>query len=234
MASPEIIKHTITFNAERVFEIAQIPKEVEVGADRNFDGRVAYWADATRQRYGDIIVPTTTYKENGHRGSWIHHSGEDWQTGESFSTYHIVCDCAGAVEGNSPNDLIRQGAMCGEMRAILQKRAAFVDHTYHASEILAALREEDKGDFEQPNKFHNFGARTIATLLELDARHPAEWPGNLIQGQHQASILATMLQVHPEVVKWYGRMLEERGVIDFDGENMSLTRATLEELAISV
>ncbi len=32
-------------------------------------------------------------------------------------------------------------------------------------------------------------------------------------------MLATLFQLHPEVVKWYGRMLEESGVIeDFDGE----------------
>ena len=65
--------------------------------------------------------------------------------------------------------------------------------------------------------------KTIGNILELDARHPKEWPGNVINGEHRASVLATLFQLHPEVVKWYGRLLEESGVIeDFDGEILKL------------
>ena len=45
----------------------------------------------------------------------------------------------------------------------------------------------------------------------------------MISGEHRVSVLATLFQLHPEVVKWYGRMLEESGVIeDFDGEVLRL------------
>lgn len=211
-----------------------MPREFEVGTQpASFDGRSAFWANATRTRYGDKIMPVTTYKFNGHNGSWIYHEGTDWETGEDFCLYHMVCDCAGGVEGNSPQALVERSAMCESVIKILQKRAAFVDHTYHTGEILAVLRDEDQGDFEQPNKFHSFAVRTIANVLELDARHPSEWPANIIQGQHQTSILATMLQLHPEVVKWYGKLLEGEGIIDFDGETMSLTAGTLSEMGLS-
>ena len=45
----------------------------------------------------------------------------------------------------------------------------------------------------------------------------------MINGEHRVSVLATLFQLHPEVVKWYGRLLEESGVIEgFDGEILRL------------
>ena len=117
---------------------------------------------------------------------------------------------------------------CAAVLRALQRRAAFVDYTYRTCEILAALRDPDTGDFEQSNAFHEFAVKTIASILELDARHPEEWPGNVISGEHRVSVLATLFQLHPEVVKWYGRMLEESGVIeDFDGEILRLNPEAL-------
>jgi len=47
-------------------------------------------------------------------------------------------------------------------------------------------------------------------------------------GEHRVSVLSTLFQLHPEVVKWYGRLLEESGVIeDFDGEILKLRPETL-------
>ena len=137
--------------------------------------------------------------------------------------YHIVCDCINGVEGNSPQESVEHILGCAAVLRALQRRAAFVDHTYRTCEILAALRDPETGDFEQSNAFHEFAVKTIASILELDARHPEEWPGNVISGEHRVSVLATLFQLHPEVVKWYGRMLEESGVIeDFDGEILRL------------
>ena len=117
---------------------------------------------------------------------------------------------------------------CTAVLRALQRRAAFVDHTYRTCEILAALRDPETGDFEQPNAFHKFAVQTIANILELDARHPEEWPGNVINGEHRVSVLSTLFQLHPEVVKWYGRLLEESGVIeDFDGEILKLSPQAL-------
>jgi hypothetical protein len=170
-----------------------------------------------------------TYIENGpHHVSWIHHEGEDWQSGEPFCGYHIVCDCINGVEGNSPQESVAHILGCAAVLRALQRRAAFVDHTYRTCEILAALRDPSTGDFEQSNAFHEFAVKTIASILELDARHPEEWPGNVISGEHRVSVLATLFQLHPEVVKWYGRMLEESGVIeDFDGEILRLSPEAL-------
>jgi hypothetical protein len=54
----------------------------------------------------------------------------------------------------------------------------------------------------------------------------------VISGEHRVSVLATLFQLHPEVVKWYGRMLEESGVIeDFDGEVLRLRPEALGRLA---
>ena len=170
-----------------------------------------------------------TYVESGpHRVSWIHHEGEDSRSGERFCTYHIICDCIAGVEGNSPRESVDQIVGCRAVLRALQRRAAFVDHKYRTGEILAALRDPEAGDFEQSNTFHKFAVKTIGSILELDARHPKEWPGNVITGEHRVSVLSTLFQLHPEVVKWYGRLLEASGVIeDFDGEILKLSPETL-------
>jgi hypothetical protein len=112
----------------------------------------------------------------------------------------------------------------------LQQRAAFVDHTYRTREIMKVFRDEETGDFEQPDVFHDLGMRTVANVLELDFLHPAEWPGNLIQGRHQVSILSTMLQLHPSVVGWYCKRMEEQGIVELEGDSVKLTDVTRQQM----
>jgi hypothetical protein len=220
----KILRHSVSIDEEQVFSLIHKPVALAELQPSRFAGRVALWAEDAERRYGDSINPVMTYVENGpHRVAWIRHEGEDVRTGERFCVYHIVCDCIAGVEGNSPRESVAQILGCRAVLRALQRRAAFVDHTYRTCEILSALRDPETGDFEQPNAFHQFAVKTIAGLLELDARHPEEWPGNVISGEHRVSVLSTLFQLHPEVVKWYGRLLEETGVIaDFDGEVLRL------------
>lgn len=224
MASGEILRHSVNIDENEVFGLIHKPIELPEIQPSNFEGRVKTWAESVEFYYGDSVNHVMTYVESGpHRVSWVHHEGEDWRTGEQFCMHHVICDCIAGVEGNSPRESVDQILACTGLRHALQRRAAFVDHTYRTTEILAALRDPDTGDFEQSNSFHKFAVKTIGDLLELDAKHPKEWPGNVISGEHQVSVLATLFQLHPEVVKWYGSMLEESGVItDFDGETLKL------------
>ena len=229
MTSGGVLRHSVSIDEQEVFELIHKPVAVLELQPSQFAGRVASWAEYAERRYGDSINPVMTYIENGpHRVSWIYHEGEDSRTGERFCTYHIICDCIAGVEGNSPQDSVDHILGCGSVLRALQRRAAFVDYKYRTGEILAALRDPDTGDFEQSNTFHKFAIKTIGNILELDARHPKEWPGNVINGEHRVSVLATLFQLHPEVVKWYGRLLEESGVIEnFDGEILKLSPETL-------
>ena len=229
MTSGEVLRHSVSIDEQEVFCLIHKPVELLELQPSNFAGRVASWAEHAERRYGDSINPVMTYVESGpHRVSWIYHEGEDSRSGERFSTYHIICDCIAGVEGNSPQESVAHILGCRAVLHALQRRAAFVDHKYRTGEILAALRDPGTGDFEQSNAFHQFAVKTIANILELDARHPKEWPGNVINGEHRASVLSTLFQLHPEVVKWYGRLLEESGVIeDFDGEILKLRPETL-------
>ncbi len=224
MKTGKILRHSVSIDEAEVFCLIHRPVELLELQPSRFEGRVASWAEYAEHRYGDSINPVITYLENGpHRVAWIRHEGEDWRTGEQFCTYHVVCDCMAGVEGNSPRESVEAILGCGAVLHALQRRAAFVDHTYRTCEILAALRDPETGDFEQPNAFHKFAVKTIGNLLELDARHPDEWPGNVLSGEHRVSVLSTLFQLHPEVVKWYGRMLEESEVIEeFDGEILKL------------
>jgi len=224
MSSGEVLRHSVRIDEQEVFALIHTPTALPELQPSQFTGRVASWAEYAERRYGDSINPVVTYVESGpHRVSWIHHEGDDWQSGEHFSTHHIVCDCIAGLEGNSPQESVAHVIGCGAVLHALQRRAAFVAFTYRTGEILEALRDPETGDFEQSNTFHKFAVKTIGDLLELDARHPKEWPGNVINGEHRVSVLATLFQLHPEVVRWYGRLLEESGVIaDFDGESLRL------------
>ena len=229
MTSGEVLRHSVSIDEQDVFCLIHKPVALLELQPSRFDGRVASWAEYAERRYGDSIVPVMTYVESGpHRVSWIHHEGEDWRSGERFCTYHVICDCIAGVEGNSPQESLAHVLGCGAVLRALQRRAAFVDHKYRTGEILAALRDPETGDFEQSSAFHTVAVKTIGNILELDARHLEEWPGNVINGEHRVSVLATLFQLHPEVVKWYGRLLEESGVIeDFDGEILKLRPETL-------
>ncbi len=223
MARRDVLKHSVTIDEEEVFSLIHRPKEVIEPQRSNFTGRVAIWAEE-RERRGDSINPIMTYTENGpHRVSWVRREGLD-DDGIPYCTHHIVCDCAILTpEKASPSAVVDQAVACGGVLRALQRRAAYVDHTYRTGEILAALRDPETGDFEQSNSFHKFAVKSIGSLLDLDARHPEEWPANVINGEHRVSVLSTLFQLHPEVVKWYGRMLEEEGIIsDFDGESLKL------------
>lgn len=229
MSSGEILRHSVSIDEREVFLLIHQPVELLELQPSGFSGRVASWAEHAERRYGDSINPVMTYVESGpHRVAWVYHEGEDWRSGERFCTYHIICDCIAGVEGNDPRASVDHVLGCTAVLRALQRRAAFVAHKYRTGEILAALRDPDAGDFEQPNAFHTFAVKTIGNILELDVRHPREWPGNVINGEHRVSVLATLFQLHPEVVKWYGRLLEEAGVIeDFDGEILKLAPAAL-------
>ena len=229
MPSGELLRHSVRIDEQEVFGLIRKPVELPEIQPSHFVGRVASWAEHAERRYGDSINPVMTYVESGpHHVSWIHHEGDDWQSGEHFSTYHVICDCIAGLEGNSPQESVQHALGCNAVLHALQRRAAFVDHTYRTGEILAALRDPDTGDFEQSNTFHKFAVKTIGDLLELDAKHPKEWPANVMNGEHRVSVLATLFQLHPEVVKWYGRLLEESGVIeDFAGEILKLSPESL-------
>jgi hypothetical protein len=224
MRSGKILRHSVSIHEEEVFSLIHRPVELLEPQPSRFEGRVALWAEAAERRYGDSINPVITYVENGpHHVVWIRHEGEDARSGERFCSYHLVCDCITGVEGTSPRESVDHILGCTAVLRALQRRAAFVDHTYRTCEVLAALRDPETGDFEQSNTFHEFAVKTIASILELDARHPEEWPGNVLSGEHRVSVLSTLFQLHPEVVKWYGRLLEESRVIeDFDGEILKL------------
>ena len=229
MTSGGVLRHSVSIDEQEVFAADPQARRAARAAAESFRGPGRVVGRYAERRYGDSINPVMTYIESGpHRVSWIHHEGEDSRTGERFCTYHIICDCIAGVEGNSPQESVDYILGCAAVLRALQRRAAFVDHTYRTCEILAALRDPETGDFEQPNTFHKFAVKTIANILELDARHPKEWPGNVINGEHRVSVLATLFQLHPEVVKWYGRLLEESGVIDdFDGEILKLSPESL-------
>lgn len=223
MAGPELLGHSVIVSEEEVHKLIHVAKEVREPQPSNFTGRVAIWAEE-RELRGDSIGHAVTYIENGpHHVSWVKHEGINDQ-GETYCMHHLVCDCAaGKVDENTPEKLVEQLLVCRGVRQALQRRAAYVGYTYRTGEVLSALRDPETGDFEQPNVFHETAVKTVASILELDAKHPQEWPGNTINGEHRVSILATMFQLHPEVVKWYGTMLEDAGVItDFDGETLKL------------
>lgn len=230
MPSPELLSHSIVIGEEEVHRLIGKAKPVLEVQPARFGGRVELWARECEARDGQIDE-VVTYMVNGHRVSYVENQGIDPDTEEEFDVFHVACDCAlGYVDAVAPSELVPKVVQCGNTQIALQRRAAWVDHTYRTSEMLYHLRDETTGDFEQSNDYHILAMNSLAYVLELDALHPEEWPATIISGQHQASIMSTMLQLHPDVVRWYGQMMERAGVIEFDGETMRLTDSRYQEM----
>ncbi len=230
MSFDETLRPHSNFDESVVFELVGKAQEVRELRPSNFEGPVAVWANVREQKFGDTILPRHVYTERSgdeeHRVAWVYHSGIDFESGETFSDHHIACDCLLEAEQSDSQDPILP-LDCDALRSVLNKRAWFVNATFRIDEVMKVFKDGKAGDYEQLPAVHDFSVRTIAYLLEHDTRHPESWVGNVITGQHQVSLLSVVMQQPPEIIRWYGELLEQTGLVEFDGETLSLTEDAL-------
>ena len=156
-------RHSVSIHEEEVCALIHRPVELHELQPSRFTGRVASWAEHAAHRYGDAINPVMTYVGTGRiasRGSttrgWIGGRGNVRRLPPRLRLHR-------RRRGQLAVGVRRFDLGCRAVLRALQRRAAFVDHTYRTCEILAALRDPSTGDFEQPNTFHSSPSRRSPT-----------------------------------------------------------------------
>lgn len=228
MAFDDTFRFTPPVDEREVFGLIGKAKKVRELQASGFEGPVAQWAELRQQRFGDTVIPRHTYLERidnkPHRVSWVYHNELDFENGQNHCFHHIVCDCALEIEYSGTEEFYAIFG-CQALMSVLNKRAWLVNATYMIDEVRSPFFQPELDDLGQTNAYHNLGVRTIAYLLEYDARHPEGWVANVMSGEHTASLLGLVLQQQPAVVRWYAELLQQEEVIDFDGETLRLAQA---------
>lgn len=229
MAFDDTFRHSSFIDESEVFSHIGIAKPVVELKPSNFEGPMQEWADERDTNFGDSIISRLVYVDKvgreDHRVAWVRHSGIDFENGESFCLHHIACDCILEADRDLDPDRIFS---CEALLSVLNKRGWWVSTQYRFDEVLKYYKNPDVGDFEQSDDHHYFVTRSIAYILEHDYRHPEAWMGNIRSGCHLNSLMSVIMQKPPEVMRWYGEIMCQAGVIDFDGEIFVLEDSAIE------
>lgn len=236
MAFDETFKRRVDIDEERVYALTRQAQTVRELQPSNFDGPIAEWADGRMQDYGDTIIPRYVYDDSAggrpHKVAWIYHAGVDFDDGESFCRHHIACDCLLESERSGDAELMFG---CNALLSVLNKRAWFINDTYSAQRVLRqipALPKEALFGANSESMEKAFAIATMGYILEHDVRHPEAWVGNILDGEHQATLLALILQQDPDEVRENAEIMERNGAAEFDGETIKLSEEEREKIRL--
>ena len=230
MAFDETFRPRVNFDETEVFALTGQAREVRELHPSHFAGPVAEWADERERNFGDTIIPRHVYAElkdgKMHRVAWIYHQGVEFidEGYIPFERHHIACDCLLESEHEGDTELMFN---CEALLKVLNKRAWWVNSVYGTEDVLMQLPNLPKEALfgvSAEEMDEAFSVAAIRHLLEHDARHPEAWVANILDNEHQVSLLALVLQKPPEDVRELVETIEERGLIDFDGEVLQLTQ----------
>lgn len=225
MAFDETLRPTPRFDEIEVFELTGEAREVRELHASNFDGPVADWAHERMEKYGETIIPRHVYVESvgqsEHRVAWIYHDGMELRDDEmvTFCMHHVACDCSPEVE-KAETEEEKQEIIgdCPALKNVLRKRAHLVNATYGMDNILSLIYDQDRPAHEQSSATQHFVIRSILYLLEHDYRHPESWIANVESGWDLINLMANVMQLRPEDVRWYAELLQEEKMVQTDGQ----------------
>ncbi|MBX4201652.1 hypothetical protein KW803_02025 [Candidatus Saccharibacteria bacterium] len=229
MAIDETFRPRIYFDEQEVFEDIGRATRLRQLQPTNFEGPVAEWAEERTKLFGDVVISRMVFVEPGkkedHRVAWVYRSGIDLETEETFARHHIACDCS--LEADRDDELERI-FQCQHLMGVLNKRAWQISATYGAEDILRTipdLPEEALLGYEHGHEIfgREFSLRALSSILDHDFRHPDSWVANVIDGEHQASLMALIFQQDPAEIHQVAEILERGGVVEIDGDTIMLT-----------
>lgn len=189
-------------------------------ADAVFTGGIAEWAEARTRLCGDFIFPRQVYLEwplhgsDPHKVAWVEHFETEGGQ-ESASVHHIICDCAGDFGEIQPQ-------FCSIAENAVLERAADVSRGWRIPEILKAYEELDVTDYKRSEELNDILIKTMENILLTDNRHPEEWLGNIISGEHEIQLMGQILQQPEDTVRLCAEILEWQGKITQDGDTLRL------------
>jgi hypothetical protein len=234
MAFDDTFKPRVNFDEIQVFQLTGQARTVRELQPSHFAGPIAEWAHEREQDFGDTIISRHVYAEvkggKMHRVAWLYHEGVDFEDGEPFCRHHIGCDCLLESQRLGEPDLMFS---CESLLSVLNKRAWFVNATYGTEAVMRQiphLPAEALFGVPRPALEKAFSIATIGYILEHDARHPESWVGTIMDREHQATLLALVLQQDPDEVREHAETMESVGTIEFDGETMRLSEDEREKI----
>lgn len=186
------------------------------------EGPIGEWAEYRTRKFGEKIVSKFLYPEEVggrlHRVAWLERKGIETEKGTPFHLHHIACDCIVEVEDDWTTIF-----SCPGVHSALNHRAIVVAGQYGFNEIAAYFKTAEDGFPELTEKGKALAAATITALLERDKYHPSSWVANLVSGQHEVSLLAIIMNEHPDLVRELVREMEDSGLISVEGESVELS-----------
>jgi hypothetical protein len=231
MAFDETFRPVPRFDETEVFELIGELGQVRELRPSNFEGPVAEWAEDRMRKFGETIIPRHVYveptAEGPHRVAWIYHDGIEIRDGEmvTFCMHHVACDCSPEAEkAESQEEKEEILGSCSALESVIRKRAYLVNATYGMENILSRNYDHDRPAHEQSSPTQDFVLRSMLYLLEHDYRHPESWIANVESGWDLINLMANVMQLRPEDIRWFAGELQEKKMVQTDGQVIELTQ----------
>ncbi|MGC1177311.1 MAG: hypothetical protein WA843_04535 [Candidatus Saccharimonadales bacterium] len=187
---------------------------------------VAWWSRVRSERYAELIEPQLMYAtpDLGHRVVWVKHAGliEDRdEKPEPYVTYHVVCDCAVEAE-QDPHP--SSSLYCEYVDNVLNQRAQELAARHRLPETLGTLTtfDEETFDLRLTHLGQELAIRAIASLLEVDKKHPKTWAANRVNGLHEIDILGVFINQAAKEVMPLLELMEQGKIVEIDGDKVKL------------
>jgi hypothetical protein len=183
-------------------------------------GGIGEWAGFRLKNYGEFIAPEQAYIEWGaqglHRVAWVKHYGGAEKVPEQQAVHHIICECSSK---DPENDVFVE---CTVWENALLERAALVSRNWHIPEMLTAYSALETSDFDKNEELNDLLVGTMESLLINDKKHPEEWVGNLVSGEHDIGLMSHILQQPVETVEMCAAILALQDKVELDGNKIKL------------
>lgn len=196
MAYIDLFRESVPIEPDRVHDICRIRKKAEIFDLVGVSEPMAEWM-AKAHSIGATVVPRQVYnvrlfEQHDHRVGWFYSSYREED--RVIDQHHIACDCIASID--NPVEDMDKIIDCTAVIHALNHRAARVGEVLGSKQILEYYGKSE-------------GALTVKACAVISAKalinfvmnhekvHPESWWANVVSGEHQISLLASILQVEP-------------------------------------
>ncbi len=183
------------------------------------------WVDHKTNIYGHRIIPKhifTRYEDDdGHMIVWVDHKFTSTLDHEPKEMHHIVCECVRYQDSQSAQEAV---FTCRAVHKTIDLRTKTLTKEYGLSKSKDYyLRfDEETLDFTHTTSVKNLAIYGIARVLNSGVIKPHYWLANKIEGIHDTSQLAQLLEIDESIVVDVIRKMHINGLVEFNGKTVSL------------
>jgi hypothetical protein len=188
-----------------------------------YTGEIPAWAQRRTRTLGEFIEPRQLYigwvGDLPHKVAWVDHVGLDNRTGSSYHRHHVVCDCFFYDDKDIFNE--KEIMNCSVLQNAILRRADFTAQQMTIDTIIDSFSSTSQGRGIDLFLLQ----RMIEDILVLDSKHPEEWAGNIISGEHDIALLSMIMRQPVEVVESSVQLLKLEGKVDVEDSTVRLKQA---------